>query len=345
MVVLVDILHPAHVHFFRNVIARLKADNLTVIVTAREKEMSIELLREYAIPHIMISRQKNGIGLILEMITRTIRLLFICIRNRPQLLMGIMGPSIAVTGFVLRIPAWIFYDTENAWITNWFAYPLAHRVYTPECYEGSTGRRQIRYAGYHELAYLHPQVFTPDKSIVSKYTIDPESPYTLLRFVSWQASHDIGEKGIPLEDKVNLISTLEKYGPVYITSEAPLPESLQPKQIPVSITEIHHFIAFASLVVGESATMASEAAVLGVPAIYISDTLRGYTIQQEKRYNLVYNLSRKEIGKAPGIIDDIFQNPRSRKRFQKGHAELLTEKINVTDYIYSEITSFLKKDR
>jgi predicted glycosyltransferase len=344
MVTLVDILHPAHVHFFRNVIGRLKADNHTVIVTARKKEMSVELLQEYAIPHITISRQKNGIGLIIEMITRTFKLLLICLRHRPQLLMGIMGPSIAVVGFILRIPAWVFYDTENAWITNWFAYPLAHRVYTPVCYQGNVGKNQIRYAGYHELAYLHPQIFTPDRSVLEKYKLDLAKPYTLIRFVSWEASHDIGEKGIPLDDKMKLVSTLEKYGQVFITSESPLPQSLQSKHIPVTITEIHHLIALAKLVVGESATMASEAAVLGVPAIFISDTLRGYTVEEEKKYNLVYNLSRRDIIKALDIINDICQNPQSGKKYKKSRATLLKEKINVAEYIYSEITSFTMRN-
>lgn len=344
MVVLIDILHPAHVHFFRHIIYKLEADSHTVIVTARQKEMCAELLREYAIPHTVISRQKNGFGLILEMVTRTMRLFLLCLKYRPKLLMGIMGPSIAVAGFLLRIPSWVFYDTENARITNWFAYPLAQRVYTPECYQGKVGRNQICYAGYHELAYLHPQIFTPKNSIIQKYGIEPEKPYSLVRFVSWQASHDIGEKGIPFDDKMKLVSTLEKYGEVYITSESPLPESLQSKHIPVTITEIHHLIAFAKVVVGESATMASEAAVLGIPAIFLSDTLRGYSIEEEKRYNLVYNLSRTEITKALNIIVDIYQDLQIQQKCHENHRKLLEEKINVTEYIYSEISSFFKKD-
>lgn len=344
MVILIDILHPAHVHFFRNIIYKLKEDNHTVIVTARKKEMSVELLHEYAISYTVISHQKNGIGLIIEMVIRTVRLITICIKYRPKLLMGIMGPSIAVVGFILRIPAWVFYDTENAWITNWFAYPLAHRVYTPECYQGNVGKNQIRYDGYHELAYLHPQIFSPDRSILEKYKIDSAKPYSLVRFVSWQASHDIGEKGISLDDKLKLISILEKYGEVYITSESPLPRLLQSKHIPVKITEIHHLIAFAKLVVGESATMASEAAVLGVPAIFLSDTLRGYTIEEEKRYNLVYNLSRTEIIKALNIIVDIYQDLHIQQKCHENHRKLLEEKINVSEYMYSEISSFFKKD-
>ncbi len=344
MVVLVDILHPAHVHFFRNTIRILKGNGHTVIVTARSKEISVDLLRQYAITHTVVSNQKNGVGLIFEMVARTVRLIKICMQSKPGLLMGIMGPSIAVAGFLLRIPAWVFYDTENAWITNWFAYPLAHRVFTPECYQGNAGRNHIRYAGYHELAYLHPKRFTPDSSVLQRYAIDLDTPYSLVRFVSWQASHDIGEKGLRLDDKMKLITTMEQYGNVYITSESPLPESLRSKHVPVEITEIHHLIAFARLVVGESATMASEAAVLGVPALFISDTLRGYTIEEEKKYGLVYNYSRTDIPKAIEKIDRILRDPASNRKYAVKRKKLLEDKCDVTDYIYSTITSYFMKD-
>ena len=90
--------------------------------------------------------------------------------------------------------------------------------------------------------------------------------------------------------------------------------------------------------------MASEAAVLGIPAIFISDTLRGYTIEEEKKYNLVYNLSRRDIVKALDIINDICQNPQSGKKYKERRAKLLKEKINVTEYVYSEITSFTMRN-
>ena len=344
MVLLIDILHPAHVHFFRHVICRLVEKNYTVLVTARKKEMSIDLLRRYNIPHVMISKQKNGLGLIYEMFYRTVKLIGICLKHRPQMLLGIMGPSIAVAGFVLRIPTWVYYDTENAWITNWFSYPLANRVYTPECYKGNVGKNQINYAGYHELSYLHPDVFKPDTSVIEKYGITSKKPYSILRFVSWKASHDIGEMGISHENKIKLLSHLKKYGSVFITSEASLPDELQKYQSPLAITEIHHLIAFAMVIVGESATMSSEAAVLGVPAIFISDTLRGYTIEEENVYNLVYNLSRKDISKALGIISEIFSEPEKREVLRRNHVRLLKEKINVSEFVSSEIVSFLDRD-
>jgi predicted glycosyltransferase len=342
MVFLIDILHPAHVHFFKHIRQELTARGHRVIVTTRRKEMSIELLEAYGIPYTLISTQKRGIGLIGEMIVRTLRLMIICIRHRPCLLMGIMGPSIAVAGFVLRIPQWVFYDTENAWITNWFAYPLASRIYSPECYLGKPRRNQIRYAGYHELAYLHPIRFAPDASVAVRRGIDPHSRYSIVRFVSWQASHDISERGLDGNAKQRIVTELQKYGEVYITSEAALPPQLEPKKIRCPPEEVHHILAFASLLVGESATMASEAAVMGVPALFISDTSRGYTLEEEKRYGMVYNFSNAQIADAVDKINEILGESTSKQRFEAGHRKLLSEKHDVTGFIISEISKEFK---
>lgn len=337
MNVLIDILHPAHVHFFRNLRSLLAADGDTVIVTARRKEMSLRLLESYGIDHIHISDQKSGGGLISEMLVRTVRLMRICRARRPSLLMGIMGPSIAVAGRLLRIPAWVFYDTENAWITNWFAYPLATRVYTPACYQGADRRNQIRYPGYHELAYLHPNRFTADPDVLRVDGVDPEAPYSIVRFVGWQASHDIGERGLALDDKIRLVAAIEKHGRVFISSEAPLPPELADRRCPVQITRIHDLIAGARVVVGESATMASEAAVLGVPALFISDTLRGYTVEEERKYGLVWNLSRSQVPQACEIIDRLLRDPAGRSACQEKRRRLLNDTCDVTAYIREQV--------
>lgn len=337
--ILIDILHPAHVHFFRNVIHELKKRGHKVIITARAKEISIELLEAYDLDYHLISRQRNGIMLLWEMIIRTMRLITICLREKPDLLMGIMGPSIALAGFLLRIPRWIFYDTENAWMTNCFAYPLATRIYTPQCYLSNQRKNETRYPGYHELAYLHPQRFHPDKNIVARYSIDPESPYVIVRFVSWQASHDAGEKGLSIQQKERLVQRLERYATVYISSESPLPENLSSRRLTAAIEDIHHLLAFARLVVGESATMASEAAVLGTKAVFISDTKRGYTLEQEKLYNLVGNYSCSQLEEVLTFIDGEFSDPSSVEKTTSAHRQLLQDRIDVTSFILDEISS------
>jgi asparagine synthase (glutamine-hydrolysing) len=61
------------------------------------------------------------------------------------------------------------------------------------------------------LAYLHPTYFTPDKSILNELNINENEKYVIIRFVSWNATHDFGHKGISYENKLKAIKEFEKY--------------------------------------------------------------------------------------------------------------------------------------
>lgn len=329
-----DLLHPAHVHVFRNLIGELGSRGHEVRVTAREKEMTTELLRAYGIPHTVISTQKSGaLGLAGELAGRTWRFWRLARPFRPHFLVGIMGPTIALAGKALPSRTVIFYDTEMARVTNWFAYPLADVVCTPECYEGEIGAHQIRYAGYHELAYLHPGRFRPSREVLARHGLDDGRPIYLVRFVSWQASHDVGERGWSLASKRRLIERLGRGGHVLVSSESPLPEDLEPYRFRLPVADVHHVLAFADLLVGESATMASEAAVLGTHAVFVSKTGRGYTTEQERRYGLVYNFTDRQEHEALSKVEELLAHEDLKADAGVRRQRLLAEKVDVTAWM------------
>jgi uncharacterized protein len=331
MRILIDILHPAHVHFFRNFHAEMTDRGHQLCITARDKDRSVELLRAFGLPYQQISRQKRGTGLAVEMAQRTARLMTIMRSFRPDVMTGIMGPSIALAGAVRRVPAVVFYDTEFAVQTNRIVYPLAHSVCTPDSYQGKVPGRHSQYAGYHELAYLHPNRFQPDPAVLGDFGIRPGEPYSIVRFVSWQAVHDRRERGLSAEQKLHLIEVLQRRGRVLISSESPLEGHLADFAVPGRVEQIHHLIAHARLVVGESATMSSEAAVLGVPAVFIATTGRGYTDDEERRYGLVRHFTEDQYDMALSAIEEILAEPAAT--WQKTRQRLLEEKIDVTAWM------------
>jgi predicted glycosyltransferase len=340
MRLLFDILHPAHVHVFKHVIRELGARGHEVAITLREKDIARELLDEYGFDYRILSRKRTGAGLVLEFVERGLRLWRVIEEFRPHFLAGIMGPSIASVGRLRRAVARdrtriaVFYDTEIATLTNAFAYPLADYVCTPDCYQGTVRGNHIRYAGYHELAYLHPNRFTPDPEIVRARGIDPSVPYSVVRFVSYEASHDLTTRGLPLERKLALVRALARHGRVLITSEAALPAELEPYRAPVPVQDIHHVLAFARLLVGESATMASECAVLGVPAIYVSPLGRGYTDDEEQRYGLVHNFTGARFHEDfVAIAEQLVEDPELGTKAKAAHARLLADKVDVTAWM------------
>jgi hypothetical protein len=345
MRILIDILHPAHVHFFRNFHDEMAGRGHELCITARDKDRSVDLLREYGLPYQQISAQQQGGGLAVEMVRRTGRLLGVMRTFRPDVLTGIMGPSIAVAGRIRRVPAVVFYDTEFAVQTNRFVYPLAHSVCTPDCYQGRVRGRHVPYAGYHELAYLHPNRFRPDPDRLAAFGVSPDEPYAVVRFVSWQAVHDRRERGLTSAQKRNLIEVLRARGwRVLISSEAPLPPDLAEFQLAGPVEQIHHLLAYAQLIVGESATMSSEAAVLGVPAVFIATTGRGYTDDEEKRYGLVRHFTEDQYEQAVAVIEKLCSDS-PRELGQVARERLLAEKIDVTGWMVDYFESTFSRAR
>jgi uncharacterized protein len=340
MRLLLDILHPAHVHVFRNLIHEFGARGHEVTITLREKDIARDLLDQYGLPYEVLSRKKTGFGLAVEFLQRGAELWRVAERFQPHFLAGVMGPSIATVGRLRRLfgrdraRIAIFYDTEIAKLTNAFAYPLADAVCTPDCYQGVVHGRHVRYAGYHELAYLHPNRFTPDPEVVRAAGIDPGSPYFLVRFVSYEASHDLGSRGLARERKLALVKALAEQGRVLVSSEGPLPAELEAYRARIPARDIHHVLAFARLLVGESATMASECAVLGVPAIYVSPLGRGYTDEQESRYGLVKNFTGARFGEDfVAVAGAMARDPDLAKNARAARERLLADKVDVTAWM------------
>lgn len=333
MRILVDLLHPAHVHFFRHTIRLSQERGDDVLVTARDKDVTVELLEAFDIPHVVLSKRATGsAGLAVEWATRTGRLIGAARSFAPDLLTGIMGVSIAPAGRALRRPSFVFYDTEMAEGTNRLVYPMATAVITPDCYRGSVRGRHIVYAGYHELAYLHPRRFSPSPAVLADFGLGADERFAVVRFVSWEASHDRREVALSVSQKTALVDRLSRHCRVVISSEGELPETLEPLKLTGPLERIHHLLAHATLYVGESATMAAEAAVLGTPAVYTASSSRGYIDDLQARYGLVEHFPPTAFPAALDTADRLLSASDSA-RFERARTQMLTEKVDVTRWV------------
>jgi len=332
MKILIDILHPAHVHVFRNAIKDLQSHGHEIVVVARKKDVAIKLLENYDIQHqVLSSLGKSKIQLAGELIARTWKLYQLCRKSKPDLLIGCMGPSISIVGKLLNIPTIVFYNNESAKLVNSFVNKLATYYVTSSSYEEKCGKNHLTHQSYHELAYLHPNKFTPDESILRELRI--KQPFFIVRLVSFASSHDFGVKG--LAEPLKLSQKLEKYGRVIITSEKKLPAEFDKYRVSLSPERLHDLLAFAKMCVGESATLAAEAALLGVPAVYIASSFRGYTNELERDYGLVYNF--KEQTPAEAKIVELLQKLDLETDFQERRKKMLADKISLTDWMVNFI--------
>jgi predicted glycosyltransferase len=337
MKVLIDVNHPAHVHFFKQPARKLLEKGCELVFTSRDKECCIALLDELEFEHQQLSTLGDGsvLGFIKELFIRNFRLYRLAKTFRPDVMCAIGGTFIAHAGFLSRVPRLAFYDTEMARLQNKITYPLLTRLCVPNCYTGPTPRHTSRYPGYHELSYLRPEYFSPDRQIAEANGWQVGSKNYLLRAVSWQANHDLNEQGWSLELLEAIFDKLLSQGNVIISSERPLPARLEPYRYSGRAADIHHMMAFCDLFVGESSTMAAECAVLGVPAVYAASSSRGYLDELQEKYGLVKVLTHFKLADIEQAVND-FDN-MSREQFNQAKQALLDESIDVAAYVVDTI--------
>ena len=338
MRILVDITHPAHVHFFRNAISLWRQHGHDIAVTARQKDITIDLLNEYGIPFTTLSSIGNHkLSLFKELVVRDFNLYRFCRKFRPDVLTAIGGVFAAHVGFAVRKPVVVWDDTEHAGISHKLTFPFAASIQTPSCYLKILGDKQVFYAGCHELAYLHPNRFSPDRQVVRSLGVDPDEKYAVIRLVSWQAHHDVGQSGFEKKSITDFIETISKYARPYITSEIKLPDALEKYKLKIPFNKIHHVMAFASLCITEGATMASESAILGVPGVYINTLKLGY-IDMHEKYGLVKQTidTDQALKKCIDFLDD----KDIKEKCINARQKFLSEKIDVTQYIVATVENF-----
>jgi len=331
--ILFNIGHPAQVHLFKNLIWELERQGHQCKITTIAKDVSLHLLDSYGFEYEVVGQGKPTLATkALELIRVEPKLYRIARSFRPDLLVGGVGNMyVAHVGKLLRKPSIVFDDTEHARIEHRLMDPFVSVICTPSCYRSDIGPKQIRYNGYHELAYLHPNRFTPDPAFLTELGLVKGDRFIIVRFVSWQASHDVGQHGI--RDKVGLVKVLEQYGRVLIVSEGALPEELQPYQLRVSPEKLHDLLYYATLYVGEGGTTAAEAAMLGTPSIFVS-TLTGTMgnfIELEETYDLLYSFIGSDV--ALSRVMEILKDPASKENWKAKRENLLKDKIDVTAFM------------
>lgn len=341
--VALDVTHPAHFHFFKNAIAEWQNRGHDVLILSRDKDLTLQLLDEARLKHHCLSRARTGMtGLALELVEHSAGVWGALGQHRSQVVAAIGGTFIVHAARLRRIPSLVFYDTENAKLSNRITYPAATRILTPRAYRDDLGPRQERYNGYHELAYLHPKRFTPDPSKLNAEGLEAGEPFTFVRLVSWKSHHDTHDYGV--RDPRTVVQRLERYGKVLISSEAPLPDDLKRYERKGKVGDVHHVLAFARLFFGESATMASEGAQLGVPGIFLSTSSRGYTDEQERRYQMVFNFNGDKAIEEDALncAESILGDPASPSIFRERHQKMLSEVVDVTAHIMETVERFAR---
>lgn len=351
MKILLDVAHPAHVHLFKNMIWNLEKDGHEVKITAKDKECTTKLLDAYKFRYEVISKFRRGlINKAIGMLKINWKLLTLAKTFKPDLLIGVHHESIAQIGKLIRKPSIIFTDTEHAKLGNLLAFPFADVICTPSCFKKDLGRKQVRYNGYHELAYLHPNYLKPDASVLDDLRLSKDDKFIIMRLTSWEATHDTRSKGFSNDYLEKVIKSLEEYGHVFITSERKLDKKFEKCRITIPPEKIHSALYYANIYLGDGGTTAVEAALLGTPAVHVEafksksgkimdvTHTHGNFDELVNRYKMLYTFAdpNQAINKALEILQD----KNAKKDMERKRERLLREKIDVTAFITDFIENY-----
>jgi predicted glycosyltransferase len=213
----------------------------------------------------------------------------------------------------MRKPNIVLTDTEHSikahtYLTN----PFSDVFLTPVVYYNDLGEKQIRFNNIMESLYLHEDFFKPSISVYEYLKIEPETNYVILRFVAWNAFHDVNQKGIDLQTKLQLIKLLEPHYKIFISNEGKIEKELENYELVIPPHMMHDVLNFANLFIGESGTMASECAYLGTPTVYVNSLpLMGY-LELEEKHGLL-----RHFNNTDGLISYVKEQLKNKDNIKK----------------------------
>ena len=343
MNILIDIGHPGHVHLLHGVAEEMKRRGHRVFYSVREIPVAKRLMEHYGMtPWVDLGGKKdNLIGKAQTVLHQDLQLLKFVRRNHIDIGLS-SGLVLSHVSKLTSMKALMFDDDDDAAepLIVKYGHPLTDVVFTPNCIHRKT-KKAVYYAGTHELAYLHPNRFSPNPNVLQHAGLADGERFFIMRFVALKGHHDVGQQGLTLEQKQRLVETLKPHGRVIITSERAIEPEFEQYRLPVPPEEIHSLMAYSSMFVGDSQTMTSEAAVLGVPALKCNTFAGRLSVPNmlEDKYSLCYAYTPDRFSDMLDHIQQLLaRNPEELKNeWQEKRQRMLVDMIDPTEFFVNFI--------
>lgn len=348
MNIIVDIGHPAHVHLLRYTCGELKRHGHQVFFSVRDIPVAKRLMDCYGMEYIDLGKKRDSIfGKGMTILSQDIQLLWYVWKNKIDI--GISsGIVLSHVSKLSKIKSFVFDDDDDAAepLVVKYGHPFSDVVFTPSAIKRQT-TNAVYYAGCHELAYLHPNHFKPDATVLSEAGLSVGEKYFILRFVAFRGHHDVNQKGISLEQKRRIVNLLMQYGKVIITSEKEIEPEFEQYRLPVPPEKIHSLMYYATMFIGDSQTMTSEAAIMGVPALKCNTFAGNLSVpnELEQKYDLCYAYHPYDFEKFYEHIKMLLKQPDLKEEWMKKREKFLQDKIDVSTFFTWYIENYPESKR
>ena len=343
MNILLDIGHPGHVHLLHPLANELRQRGHAIHFAVRDIPVAKRLMQHYGMTPFLDLGDKSDtlVGKALTVLRQDAQLLSYVRKNHIDLGLS-SGISLSHVSKLTKMDSLVFDDDDDAVepLVTKYGHPFSAVVFTPSCIRRATPHA-IYYPGTHELAYLHPKRFLPDPSVLHHAGIAQDERFFIMRFVALKGHHDVGERGLSTQQKLRLVNKLKYYGRVIITSEREIEPEFEPYRLPVPPEEIHSLMTYSSLFVGDSQTMTSEAAVLGVPALKCNSFAGRLSVPNmyEQHYGLCRAFPVEGFDDMLQEIDTLLSRPEEEIKAEwcKKRKRLLAEMCDPVDFFVDYI--------
>lgn len=355
MNVLFDIGHPAHVHLLKGTIKNLQQDGHHVIITIKSMSIVKRLLDNEGLDYIDLGNK--GTKMLSKMWRQMVfdwKIWRLCVKHDIDFAVGSSASITRVSKLCKAVSINMDDDDDEVQpLLVHFSHPFSDVRLTPSAIKGHRkSKKAIFYDGTHELAYLHPNRFAPDSSVLAKAGLKNSESFFIMRFVAFKAYHDSGQGGLSLEQKRKLIDLLKPYGRVIITSEKEIEPEFEEFRLPVPPEEILSLMAYASMFLGDSQTMTSEAAILGVPSLKCNTFAGKLSVpnELEEKYGLCYAYLPEDFDRFYNHVKRLLEDPFAKDKWKEKRDRFLSDKIDVTAFFtwfienYPESLRIMKED-
>lgn len=338
--------HPAQFLFLRKTIKTLKVNGNQIKILIKSKDVLEDLILNDDLEYTNIlskERGKSKVSVALSFIKRSLKILPILIKNKPDLIIG-TDATIAQLGKLLSINRITITEDDYEVIKTLadLSYPFTQTILCPNvCDVGKWNDKKIGYDGYMKLGYLHPNVFSVNNKLVKKYKLLKD--FILIRLSNLSAHHDFGIQGINHEILDKLIHLIEKKSyQVLISSENKLIDKYKKFILNINPNDMHHILANASLLICDSQSMTVEAAMLGIPSIRISGFTGRISVLEEleHKYKLTFGINPSSTEKLFLKVDELMKTKNIKEKFSDLKDRMLFDKIDVTSFMIWFIESY-----
>lgn len=329
---------PAHVHLYKHVVGALEAEGHEVTVLARDYGCTVALAEWHDLPFEIYGACGTSVGsLTSNLLAHVARITRLARRFDPDLIFGV-GAYATIAGIATRTPPILVLDSEPTGLDHSISRPYARAILTPATFRKSLGSDHYVFRGFKESAYLLPTHFSPSEFVRDRLGLAPDDRFVVVRLNAFGSSHDIGQEGFTPEQRRRLVERLAEYATVLVSDEGgDLPVSELPaRRFDLHPALIHDALAAADLLVADTQTMVTEAALLGTPAVrsntFVGDDDMGNFLELERR-ELVENCETYD--EALRTAERLLSDPNCKSKWQRRRDRYVTDLVDLTEVLHS----------